>query len=133
MAYMNGGLPHAVSVEFIYVLAQTMAVPACPSGMGISEQARPARNRTMTSSLWLRRRRIHGILTSNAHQAYQSRGSHPGCNRRFSRTQPYRLAIRAARQVARFDGSDGLLRWAARLNGRGTAVGGDLGTGTGNP
>lgn len=36
-------------------------------------------------------------------------------------------------QVARFGGSDGLLRWAARLNGRGTAVGGDLGTGTGNP
>lgn len=97
MAYMNGGLP--VSVEFKYVLAQTMAVPARSSGMGISEQARPAKNRTMTSTLWLRRRRIHVLLTSNAHQAHQGKGFHPEYHRRITGTQPYRLAIRASCQV----------------------------------
>lgn len=59
-------------------------------------------------------------LTSNAHQAYQGKDFHPECHRRITGTQPYRWQ---SGQVARFNGSDGLPRWAARLNGRGTVVG----------
>lgn len=45
LAYMGARCPHAAPVEFIYLLAQTMAVPARASqaGMGFSEQARPAK------------------------------------------------------------------------------------------